>query len=121
MSHPHHAHPSEVSGGQRIAAALTHLGGMFFLFVPALIVWLQTRRDPTDSWLAHQAREALNFQFTITALLCVCAMLGWTLSTIGLRIFPIVIAFDWLFSIIAIVRSLLSERYVYPIKLRFIR
>jgi uncharacterized Tic20 family protein len=48
-------------------------------------------------------------------------MLGWTLSTIGLRIFPIVIAFDWLFSIIAIVRSLLSERYVYPIKLRFIR
>lgn len=104
-----------------MAAALTHFGGMFFLFLPGLIVWLRTRRDPSDSWLAHQAREALNFQYTVTAALCVCLMLGWTGTALGLRISPFVIGFDWLFSIIAIVKSALGERYVYPLKIPFVR
>ncbi len=126
MSHQHehvttHHHPSEVPDGQRVAAALTHLGGILFLFFPGLIVYIQTRRDPKDSWLAHQAKEALNFQFTITALFAVCAMLGWTTSGIGLRIIPFVVVFDWLFAIIAAFRSSRGERYVYPIKVGFIR
>jgi uncharacterized Tic20 family protein len=94
---------------------------MIFLFFPGLIVYIQTRGDKKDSWLAHQAKEALNFQFTITALFCVCAMLGWTLTAIGLRLFPFIVAFDWLFAIIAAVRSSRGERYVYPIKVGFIR
>ena len=94
---------------------------MFFLFIPAFFVWARTRREPRDSWLAHQAKEALNFQLTVTALICICAMLGWTLTAIGLRVFPVVIAFDWLFSIIAIVKSLQGERYVYPMKVGFVR
>ena len=109
MSHPHHAHPSEVPDGQRLAAALTHLGGMFFLFVPAGIVWLQTRRDPVESWLAHQAKEALNFQFTMTA------------SSLGFRLFPLVVAYDWIFALIAVAKSALGERYVYPFKVHFIK
>jgi uncharacterized Tic20 family protein len=121
MSQPHHAHPSEVPGGQRLAAALTHLGGMIFLFIPSAIVWFQTRRDPVDSWLAHQAKEALNFQFTVTALFCICAMLSWTLSSLGVWFFPVVLAFDWLFAIVAVVRSASGDRYVYPFKLHFIR
>jgi uncharacterized Tic20 family protein len=121
MSHPHHAHPSEVPDGQRLAAALTHLGGIFFLFVPAGIVWLQTRRDPVESWLAHQAKEALNFQFTATALFCICAMLSWTLSSLGFRLFPLVVAYDWVFALIAVAKSALGERYVYPFKIHFIK
>jgi uncharacterized Tic20 family protein len=100
---------------------LTHLGGILFLFIPALIVWIQARRDPKDSWLAHQAKEALNFQFTVTALICVCAMLGWTLSAIGLRVVPFVIAFDWLFAIAAAIGAARGARFVYPIKVGFIR
>jgi uncharacterized Tic20 family protein len=118
----HHAvHPSEVPEGQRIAAMLTHLAGILFLFFPGLIVWIQTRNEPVDSWLAHQAKEALNFQFTVTALFAICGMLGWTVTAIGLRIFPVVIAFDWLFAIIAAVGAARGTRYVYPIKVGFIR
>ncbi len=75
-SHDHHHHASEVPAEQRLAAIFTHIGGVIFLFVPALIVRLRTRRDPVDSWLAHQAKEALNFQYTLTAAFCVCAMVG---------------------------------------------
>ena len=94
---------------------------MLFLFVPGLVVWLRTRRDSSESWLAHQSREALNFQFTMTALIAICGMLGFTLTAIGLRIFPIVIAVDWLFSILAVVAALRGERYAYPMKVGFVR
>lgn len=114
-------HPSEVSEGQRLAAALTHFTGMFFLFVPALFVWLRTRRDPAESWLAHQAKEALNFQYTVTALLTVCAMLGWTGTAIGFRLALVVIAYDWLFALIAVVQATLGKRWVYPLKIGFVR
>jgi uncharacterized Tic20 family protein len=122
VTEPHvHHHPSEVPEGQRLAAALTHFVGMFFLFVPALVVWLRVRRDPSESWLTHQAKEALNFQYTVTALFVICAMLGWTGTSIGLRIAPFVLAFDWLFAIIAIAKALRGERYVYPLKIGFLR
>jgi uncharacterized Tic20 family protein len=121
-AHAHsHPHPSEVSEGQRLAAALTHAAGMPFLFVPALIVWLRTRRNPTETWLAHQAKEALNFQFTVTALFAVCGMLGFTLTAIGLRVAPVVLAVDWIFCAIAIFKALRGEHDAYPLKVGFIR
>jgi hypothetical protein len=121
MSQPHHAHPSEVPEGQRLAGVLTHLAGMLFIFIPAGLVWMRTRRDPADSWLAHQAKEALNFQLTVTALICVCGMLNWTMSSLGLRMFPLVVAFGWIFSLIAAFRAARGDRYAYPFKLHFIR
>ena len=117
--HRHHA--SEVPAAQRLGAMLTHIGGTVFLFVPGLIVWLRTRRDPADSWLAHQAKEALNFQYTLTAAFCVCAMVAWAAPRLAIWLFVIVIAFDWLFSLIATVKSAFGERYVYPLKLTIVR
>lgn len=119
-AHAHH-HPSEVPEAQRLAAGLTHFVGMFFLFVPALLVWLRVRRDPSESWLTHQAKEALNFQYTVTALFAVCGMLGWTGTSIGLRLAPFVLAFDWLFALIAIVKAARGEHYAYPLKIGFVR
>jgi uncharacterized Tic20 family protein len=120
-SRDHHHHASEVPAGQRLAAMFTHIAGVVFLFVPALIVWLGTRRDPVDSWLAHQAKEALNFQYTLTAALCICAMAGWAAPRLAFSLFAIVLAFDVLFSLIAAVKSALGERYVYPVKLTIVR
>ena len=120
-SHHHHHHASEVSAEQRLTAMLTHISGAVFLFVPAFIVWLRTRRDPTDSWLAHQAKEALKFQYTLTAVYCVCAMAGWVAPRLAFWVFVIVIAFDWLFSLIAAIKSAFGERYVYPVKLTIVR
>ncbi len=121
VSHDHHHHASEVPAEQRLAAIFTHIGGVIFLFVPALIVWLRMRRDPIDSWLAHQAKEALNFQYTLTAAFCVCAMAGWAAPRLAFWLFVIVLAFDLLFSLTAAVKSAFGERYVYPIKLTVVR
>ena len=107
--------------GQRVAAALTHILGIPLLFFPGLFMWIRTRTEPGDNWLAHQAKEALNFQFTVTALFAICGMLGWTLSAIGLRLFPFIAIFDVLFAVIAAVRAAAGARYVYPIKVGFIR
>ena len=120
-SHHHHHHASEVPAEQRLAAVFTHIGGVIFLFVPGLIVWLRTRRDPVDSWLAHQAKEALNFQYTLTAAFLVCTMAAWAAPRVGFWLFVVVLAFDWLFSLIAAVKSAFGERYVYPVKLTIIR
>ncbi|MGA7355587.1 MAG: DUF4870 domain-containing protein [Candidatus Cybelea sp.] len=120
-SHDDHHHASEVPAEQRLAAIFTHIGGVVFLFVPALIVWLRTRRDPVDSWLAHQAKEALNFQYTLTAAFCVCAMLGWVAPRLAFWLFAIVFAFDLLFSLIAAVKAAFGERYVYPAKFTVVR
>ena len=117
----HHHHASEVPANQRLAAALTHVAGVIFLFVPGLIVWVRTRRDPVDSWLAHQAKEALNFQYTLTAAYCICAMAGWVAPRLAFALFALVLAFDVLFSLIAAVKSAFGDRYVYPVKLTIIR
>jgi len=120
-AHERRHHASEVPADERLAAMFTHIGGVVFLFVPGLIVWLRTRRDPTDSWLAHQAKEALNFQYTLTAAFCVCLMVGWAAPRVAFWLFLIVLAFDLLFSLIAAVKSAFGERYVYPVKLTIIR
>lgn len=121
MNDSAHHRASEVPAGQRLAALCVHLAGMVLLFVPSLIVWLRTRRNPADSWLAHQSREALNFQYTMTAAFCICAMLGWTGTPIGLRLFPYVLGFDWLLSIFAALQSLLGKNYFHPFRIRFVR
>jgi uncharacterized protein len=122
VSHPHHAHhPSEVPGSQRVVAALTHAAGIFFVFIPSFIVWWRTRDEPEDSWLAHQAKEALNFQYSMTAIYVVCGMLGFTLSGIGLRILPFAFAFDVIFALVATLQSARGARFEYPLKFRFVR
>ena len=78
-------------------------------------------RDPVDSWLAHQAKEALNFQYTLTAAFYVCAMAGWAAPPLAFWLFAIVLAFDLPFSLTAAVKSAFGERYVYPVKLTIVR
>ena len=120
-SHHHHHHASEVPVEQRLAA---HVHAY-----PRCVVPLCARahrlaanaQRSVDSWLAHQAKEALNFQYTLTGAFCVSRWSGWAAPRPAFWLFAIVLAFDWLFSLIAAVRSAFGERYVYPVKLTIIR
>jgi len=51
------------SSDDKNIATITHLGGILFSFIPALIVWLLKKDD--SEYIAAQAREALNFQITL--------------------------------------------------------
>ena len=61
-----------ISQDEKTMALLAHLGGIFFGFIPSLIIWLIKKDE--SAFVAEQAKEALNFQITV--------MIGFVISFI---------------------------------------
>jgi uncharacterized Tic20 family protein len=104
-------------------AVLAHLLGIFTAFLGPLIIWL-TKKD-SDAFIDDQAKEALNFQITISiahlanfiagiVLFLIWWLIGWAVS---LTILGITI---W-WGVLAVVAANKGEKYRYPFCLRFIR
>lgn len=115
---------------ERTWALVAHAGGPvglllsagLFGFVVPLVVWLARRED--SEFVAHQGKEALNFQLTLL-LLHLGAWL-FVLLTLGLGIvivLPIFLALWFIELILGLVAALQSyggKRYRYPFTLRMI-
>lgn len=104
------------TSNDRIAAILTHIGGIFFSFIPALIVYLAVSDNP---WLKENARNALNFQLTM--------IIAWIASFI-LAIVLIGFLFMWLIGIVIFVLSIVAavkanqgEAWPYPMTIALIK
>ena len=97
-------------------AVLTHLGGIFFSFVPALIVWLLKKDD--NAFIGEQAREALNFQVTVMLGYIVAWVLAWVL--IGFLFLPAIYVGNLVLCIVAAVNVSKGQEYRYPFSLRLI-
>lgn len=98
-------------------ATITHLAGTVFSFIPALIVWLLKKED--SAYIAHQAKEALNFQITVAlAMFVTTYILTWIL--VGFALMPLILLANVIFCIIAAVATSKGETYRYPVCLRFI-
>lgn len=97
-------------------AVLTHLGGIFFGFIPALIVWLLKKDD--NAYISEQAREALNFQITII----LAYMVAWVLVfvLIGFLLLALLWGANLVLCIVAAVKVSKGEDYQYPFALRLI-
>lgn len=106
-----------VSAEERNFATLTHLGGIFFSFVPALIVWL-LKKD-ASTFLADQSKEALNFQ--ITVLIGVFASYILMLLLVGFLLLPAVLLANLVLCIVAAVTASSGKNYRYPFALRLIQ
>lgn len=95
------------------------LGYMFpfgHIFAP-LAIWLfKGEKYPL---VAHQGKEALNFQITVTLYLLVSALLA--LAVIGFILGAIVLVFHFILVIVASVKVKEGERYRYPFTIRFIK
>lgn len=104
------------SADEKNIAVLTHLGGIFFSFVPALIVWLLKKDD--SAFIGEQAREALNFQITIL----IACVVAWVLVfiLIGLALLPLIYLANLVLCIVAAVGVSKGESYRYPFALRLI-
>jgi uncharacterized protein len=100
----------------RVPAVLTHVGGIFFGFIPALIVYLVAK---DDAWLKENARNALNFQITIA----IAWVIAWILIfvLIGILLIKVIWAVDLIFSIIAAVKAYNGETYKYPVALQLVK
>ena len=102
-----------------VFAHLAAFAGLLFPFgnvLGPLVVWL-IKKDQYP-FVEDQAKEAMNFQITVTLI----AILGWLLSfvLIGVLILIPLAIYAFVMTIIAAVRANRGERYRYPYTLRLI-
>src|SRR5665647_1210584 len=94
----------------RMWSTLAHVGGIFFSFVPSLVVYMMYKdRDP---FVRRHATQALNFQIIIAIAYFVAGLL--TLALIGFLLLPAVGICMVVFSIIAAMAANRGEEYTYP-------
>lgn len=102
---------------EKLWATLTHVGGIFFGFLPSLIVYLVLKdRGP---FLAAHAKSALNFQLTMLIASVVAGIL--TIIIIGFILLPVIGIVVIVFSIIAAMKANAGEYYTYPLSIKFIK
>ena len=104
---------------QRTMALVAHILGIFTWFIGPLIIWMINKDDSSKSFVTDQAKEALNFQITITIAMLICIVL--TIVIIGGLLAPIVGLLNVIFCIIAAVKANNGEAYRYPFALRLIK
>ena len=103
------------SESDRLIIVLTHLGGIFFGFLPSLLVYLVKN----EGWVKENARNALNWQLTSI----VYYVISWILMLvlIGLFLQWIVVLFNIIFCVMAAVISSKGEYFKYPLTIEFIK
>lgn len=101
----------------KLLVIAAHLGGIFFGFIPALIVFLIKKDSP--GWVLDNAREALNWQITVLISGVACFILAFLL--IGLFLFWILMLTNLVFCIVAAVKASSSKAYRYPFSIRLLK
>lgn len=107
------------SNNDSTLAVLAHAGGIFFGFVPSLIIWLMKKDDKGALFVTTQAKEALNFQITVGLAFIVSSILIFVL--IGILFFWLVWFVDIIFCVIAAIKTSKGENYRYPVAIRLIK
>jgi len=106
-----------ISQDDKTMALLAHLGGIFFGFIPSLVIWL-IKKDGSP-FVADQAKEALNFQITL--------IFGYILSVIlmfiiiGIFLFWGLMLANLVLCIVAGIKANGGEEYRYPFAIRLIK
>src|SRR5512139_3770636 len=100
---------TDASANEKNIAVLTHLGGIFFSILPALIVWLLKKDD--SAYIGEQSREALNFQISVLIAYVVAGML--VVLLIGFLLMWLVWLANVILCIVAAVKTSKGEEYRY--------
>lgn len=106
-----------ISQDEKTMALLAHLGGIFFGFIPSLVIWL-IKKD-SSPFIADQAKEALNFQITL--------MFGFIISfilifiVIGIFLIWALAIANLVLCIVAGIKANGGEEYRYPFAIRLIK
>lgn len=106
----------EPSNDDKNIATITHLGGILFSLVPALVVWLLKKDD--NEYLAVEAKEALNFQITVLLAQFVAGIL--IVILLGFLLLVIIWLINIVLCIIAAISTSNGKTYRYPFTLRLI-
>jgi uncharacterized protein len=106
---------------QRTLALVAHLLGILTWVVGPLIIWLISKDDVNKGFVTDQAKEALNFQITITIAYIIAIVL--MMVTLGLLFFlpTLVWIASLVFCILGGIKANNGEAYRYPFALRLIK
>ena len=98
-------------------AMLAHLLGIFTGFLGALVIWLIKKDEST--FIAEEAKEALNFQITMA----IAFFASWVLAfiLIGLFLIPVLFVVNFIFCVVAAVAVSKGSGYKYPFALRLVK
>ena len=96
----------------------THLSGILLGFIVPLIIWLINKDKPEKQFVNDQAKEALNFQITVTIAYFVASALSIIL--IGLLLIPVIMIANLVLCILAGLKANEGVAYRYPFALRLI-
>lgn len=113
---------SNVTQEEKTLAMASHLLAFAGYLIPfgniigPLVLYL-LKKD-TSSYVCEHAREALNFQISITIYFAICGLL--MLVVIGMFIFPVLLVIDIVFIIVAAVQASSGKPYRYPLSIRFV-
>jgi uncharacterized Tic20 family protein len=101
----------------KLMVIVAHLGGIFFGFIPSLVVFLIKKDSP--GWVLDSAREALNWQITVLIAAVVCTVLMFVL--IGIFLFWALMLTNLVLCILAAVKTSSRQAYRYPFCLRLLK
>lgn len=110
---------SDVSQDDKTMAMIGHLSGILVGFIGPLVIWLINKDKADKGWLNSQAKEALNFQITVTIAYIVGMILTMVLIGI-LVVFGVMIA-NLILCIMAGLKANEGADYRYPFALRLIK
>jgi len=116
---PPYTGSSDISQDDKNVAMLAHLLAPFFGFIPPLIFWLMNKDKAGKDFVCDQAKEALNFQITVILAVFVSCLLMIVL--IGILLFWLVLAANFVLCIIAAIAASKGTVYRYPFALRLVK
>ncbi len=106
-----------LSDMDKLLIIASHLGGIFFTFVPAFVAFL-LRRD-TPGFTLDNIKEALNWQITFIIGMIVSGI--FALVLIGFIMMALLWVINIIFCLIATLKASNKELYRYPCCLRLIK
>ena len=111
------AFPAVPTSDEKTMSMIAHAGGIFFGFLPALIVYLTKGNE--SAYIKEEAKEALNFQITLA--------IAYTISTVLIIVLiGLLMMFAvWVGSVILMIMATMAvnngKAYRYPMTLRLIK
>ena len=108
---------ANVSSDERTLAILCHVLSIFFWIIPALIIYLLKKDE--SKYVAEHAKEALNFQISISIFYIISAVL--MLILIGVFLMIAVYFGSIILCIIATIKASDNVLYRYPFSIRLIK
>ena len=108
---------ANVSSDERTLAILVHVLSIFFWIIPGLIIYLLKKEE--SQYVAEHAKEALNFQISITIFYIISGIL--VLLLVGI-LFMIAVYFgSIILCIIATIKASDNVLYRYPFSIRMVK